>query len=133
MGEAQEKVPNGVITRKPRQAQQGVQDPVGAQPLAMGKALGPGHHRQHKRGEGMRQRNGVVGSRLRKRHDLLHLAGKTDLPKERDETGQPPKGRDRLASFPQNHLGFAKKCGNFCRGRFVQGRVGLFKHQSLCP
>ena len=133
LGKPQEKVADGVITGKPFQSQQGVQDPVRAQPLAVGEALGTRHHRHHKRRERMRQRNGVVGSRLGKRHGALHLAGKTNLAEERNETGQPAKRRDGLGRFRQNQLGIAEKCGSFVRSRFVQGRVGLFKHQSLCP
>jgi hypothetical protein len=44
LGEPQKKVANGVITGKPLQPQQRVQDPVRAQPLAVGEALRPGHH-----------------------------------------------------------------------------------------
>jgi hypothetical protein len=81
----------------------------------------------------MGQRNGIVGSRFGKREMLLHLPDKADLAEEGDEAGQAAKGRNRLGRFVQNQLGFAEERGNFCAGRFVQGRAGLFKHQSLCP
>lgn len=41
----------------------------------------------------------------------------------------PPKG---LGRFLQEQLGTAEEGGDFGVGRFVQGRRGLFKHQSLC-
>ena len=81
----------------------------------------------------MRQRNGLVGLGFGKRQMLLHLPGKANLPEEGNETGQPAEGRNRLGGFVQNQLGFPKERGNFSAGRFVQGRRGLFKHQSLCP
>lgn len=68
----------------------------------------------------MRQRDGVVGSRLGKGQMLLHLPGETDLAQKGNETGQTTEGRDRLGRFVQNQLGLAKKRGNFGAGRFVQ-------------
>ena len=83
--------------------------------------------------QGWRQRAGVIGSRFGKRQAALHLLGKTDLAEEGNETGQPAEGGDGLGHFVQNQPGIAKERGNFGAGRFVQGRAGWFKHQSLCP
>ena len=55
---------------------------------------------------------------------LPHLPGKTDLPQEGDEAGQPAEGRDGLGSFAQNQLGRTKERGDFRAGHFVQGRQG---------
>ena len=122
-----------VITGKALQPQPGVQDAIGPQPLAVGESLRPDHHRHQKPRQRMGQRDGIVGSRFGKGQMLLHLPGETNLPQKGNETGQAAEGRNRLGRFVQNQLGFAEERGNFGAGRFVQGRFGLFKHQSLCP
>ena len=133
LGEAEEEVADRVITGKALQPQQRVQNAIRPQPLAVGEALRPGNDRHQKGRKRMRQRDGVVGSRFGKGQMLLHLPGQADLAQEGNETGQTAEGRNRLGRLVQNQLGIAKERGNFGAGRFVQGRVGLFKHQSLCP
>jgi len=109
-----------------------VQNPIRPQPLAVGKTLRPDQDRHQKCRERMRQWNGVVGSRLGKGQMLLHLPGKADLPQKGNETGQTTERGDGLGCFLQNQLGIAEERANLGAGRFVQGRAGLFKHQSLC-
>ena len=87
-----------------------------------GETLGAAHHGHHERGERVRPRDGVVGSRFRKGQMFLHLAGPADLAQERDEAGQTVKGRDRLRSFVQNQLGSPKN--EVISARVVLCRVG---------
>src|ERR1035437_4095195 len=54
-------------------------------------------------------------------------------PRKEMKLASPPKGGDGLERFVQNQPGIAKERGDFGAGRFVQGRAGWFKHQSLCP
>ena len=131
--EAEEKVADRVIAGETLQPQQGVQDAVGPEPFAVGETLCADHHGHQEGGEAMGQRDGVVGGRFGKGQPALDLLGKTDGAEERDEAGQPAEGRDGLGRFLQNQLGIPEEGGNFGAGRFVQGRAGLFKHQSLCP
>jgi hypothetical protein len=99
LGEAEEEVADRVTTGKALQAQQGVQNTIRPQPLAVGQALCPDDDRHQKCRERVHQRDGVVGgSRF-------------------------AKGRNRLGRFVQNQLGIAEQRGNFGAGRFVQGRV----------
>jgi hypothetical protein len=132
-GEAPEEVADGVIAGEALQPEEGVRDAVGAQPLAVGEALGPDHDGHEERREGVSQGDGVVGSRRRKGQAALHLLGEADGAEEGDEAGQPAEGRDGPGSFVQNQLGGAKEGGNWGAGRFVRGRAGLFKHPAQCP
>ena len=91
------------------------------------------HDGHEERGEGVRQRDGVVGRGLGEGLMPLDRRREANLPQEGNETGQPAEGRDGLGVFLQNQLGIAKERGDFGAGRFVRGRAGLFKHQSLCP
>jgi len=108
LGEAQEKVADGIITGKALQPQHGAQDAIRPQPFTVSETLRADHHRHQKRRERMRQRDGVVGSRFGKRQMLLHLAGEADLPQKGNETGQPTEGGDGLGRFVQNQLGIGK-------------------------
>ena len=92
LGEPQKEVADGVIAGKTRQAQHGVQDAIGPQPLAVGEALGADHDRHQKRAQRVSQRDGVVGGRFGEGQPLLHLAGKTNLAEEGNETGQAAEG-----------------------------------------
>jgi hypothetical protein len=58
----------------------------------------------------MRQRDGIVESRLGKGHGSLDLAGEANLAEERNKTGQATKGCDCLGSFRQSQLGIAEWC-----------------------
>lgn len=128
----EEEVTDRVIAGKAGQAQHRVEDAVGAQPFTMGEPPSPHHDGHQERRQRMRQRNGVVGGRFGERQMLLNFAGEAGLAREGDEAGQTAEGRNRLGRFVQNQLGFPKERRNFGAGRFVQGRRGLFKHQSLC-
>ena len=86
-----------------------MQHPVRPQPLTVGETLRPDHDRHEKRGERVRQRDGVVGSRLGKGQMLLHPPGESDLAQKGDETGQTAKGRNRLGRLIQNQFGIAEE------------------------
>jgi len=133
LGGAQEEVAHGVIAGETLQAQHGVEDVIGPQPLAMGEALRSDDDGHQERRERVGQRDGVVGGRFDEGQAPLHLPGKADRPQKGDETGQPTKGRGGLGRFIQNELVAAKERGDLGAGRFVRGRAGLFKHQSSCP
>ena len=53
-------------------------------------------------------------------------------PRKEMKLASPPKGRWPWAFRPKPAW-HRQRAGNFGAGRFVQGRAGLFKHQSLCP
>ena len=54
-------------------------------------------------------------------------------PRKEMKLARPPKGEIALGVSSKTSLASPKSEVISGAGRFVQGRVGLFKHQSLCP
>src|ERR1700722_9035852 len=131
--ETQEEVADGVVAGESLHSQHGMKRVISPQPLRVGKATRPRHHRRNESRERMRQRNGVVGGESRERQGRLQLLDIADLPQERNETGQTAERRDGLGGFVQNELGSAKERTKMGRGGLVRIGSRIYSHKPLLP
>ena len=93
LAEAGEKIAHGVGAGKTPDAKQGVKGFVCPKPIRMGKATGPGHHRDHEGDKGLGWRDGV-GAGVSEWHQPTNLSGQPNLLEEGDETDKTTERRD---------------------------------------
>ena len=91
LAKAQEEVAHGVGAGETLDAQQGVEGLVRSEPIGVGEAASPCHHRDHESDEGLGRRDGV-GAVVRERHQGADLPGQADPLEESDEADKTAEG-----------------------------------------
>lgn len=84
-------------------AQQGVERPVGAEPVGMGEAAGSSNYRDHESDKRLRRGDGV-GAFVGECHQLADLSGQPDPLEESDETVEAAERGDALAGRGESDL-----------------------------
>src|SRR5437879_9782008 len=112
LAEALEQIANGVVDRKTRDPQQGLQGHVRTQQTRVCEAPRAGHHGEQKCREGLHRIDGVGWSKT-KRQIPAHGLAISYLPQKLHEHHQPTKRCDRSLGLAQFNFFSAPKSGNF--------------------
>ena len=108
LGKAVEQPAHRVRAGPALQPQQGVQGAIGTSYFCVGEAPRPGKDPDDKRGERVRQGDGVGTGQLPGQM-RLHLRGKTALVEEGEEAGQAAEGGDGARRVGEFDFGFPEK------------------------